>query len=410
MTHADLFQHALRSLLRHRLRTLLSAGCIAIGIASVMTMLAVGLGARAKLAELMSHVGATRIDVAAGADSMGGFMPAAAGDGGSTSKLNMRDLPALRRVPHVTHVLPRLRGSGRITAGKFEDSILWEGVTPELFQAFPFKWIAGRPYTQAEADAGARLTVISDSKAKELYGTTQAVGRELRIDGLSLRVVGVVDGRNSGFANASKTVAVPLITASRRLVPPGRPQGAIDAFIVLGTSSEQLDQISEAIQRTLLAEHRIAPGRKADFSVFSLSSMMQASQESDAAMSMMLAVIGAIALFIAGVGIMNVMLVALKERTREIGVARAIGASPADIRRQFLVEAIALTLSGSIVGIALGVVATWAIHRVGTVAVALDWWPAVLALIAAGITGLAAGIYPAIRASRIHVIEALRTS
>lgn len=409
MTNADLFQHAVRSLLRHRLRTLLSAGCIAIGIASVMTMLAVGLGAREKLAELMGHVGATRIDVAAGADSMGGFMPANASNG-ATSKLNMHDLPVLRRIPGVTHVLPRLRGSGRITAGKFEDTVLWEGVTPELFLAFPFKWLAGRAYTQAEAENGARLAVISDSKAKELYGTTQAVGRELRIDGLSLRVVGVVDGSNSGFANASKTVAVPLTTASRRLVPPGRPQGAIDAFIVLGSSSGKLDQISEAIQRTLLAEHRIAPGRKADFSVFSLSSMMQASQESDAAMALMLAVIGAIALFIAGVGIMNVMLVALKERTREIGVARAIGASPADIRRQFIIEALALTAVGSIVGIGLGVVATWALHEVGTVAVAVNWWPAALAMAASAVTGLGAGIYPAIRASRIEVMEALRTA
>lgn len=411
MTSLDLFMHAMRSLLRHRLRTLLSAGCIAIGIASVMTMLAVGLGARAKMAEMMNRVGATRIDVAAGAGSMGGFLTTGGGtESGPASKLNMRDLPALRRLPGVAFALPRIKGSGKLRAGKVEDTAMWEGVSVEHFRAFPFKWVAGRPFTDNEARSGERLAIISSSMAEDFFGKGAAVGKDMRLDGVSFRVVGVFDAANSGFVNGVSTVAVPLQAARQRLAQQGRPQGALDAIIVMAKEPGRLEELSDATDRALMEAHRIPAGRKADYSIFSIASAMKASQESDAAMSMMLTVIGVIALFIAGVGIMNVMLVALKERTREIGVARAIGASPAAIRRQFLVEALALTGVGSVVGIGLGVVATWGLKQLGTVAVLVNWWPAALAMVAAGLTGLAAGIYPAIRASKIHVIEALRTS
>jgi putative ABC transport system permease protein len=399
---------AVRTLLRGKMRSFLTALGIIIGVAAVIAMVAIGDGARASVQKVFDAMGTNMLIVMSGSSRGGG----ARGGFGSQPTITWADLEAIRtQLPSVRAAAPELRANTQM----FSEDQNWNtsviGTTPDFFDVRSWTMARGSRFTETDAEAGAKVVVLGQTVVDNLFGAgADPVGQVVRIKRTPFTVVGVAarKGQSPVGQDYDNTAFIPATTFQRQV-----QSQSLGAFIpgilyVQAISAEATPRAQQEVEQLLRERHRLPEGDANDFDVRNLSEIASSQQQSTETLSLLLASIAAVSLVVGGIGIMNIMLVSVTERTREIGVRMAIGARPRDILVQFLIESLTLSLIGGLLGAALGI-------GVAQFLAAQFQWPllvrADIALLAVGFSGLVGvgfGLYPARKASLLDPIDALR--
>jgi len=398
---------ALRAILRNKLRSFLTTLGIVIGVGAVITMMAIGAGAKARVEEAFAAMGTNVLIIQQGSSKSGGVR----GGYGSLPTLTWDDLAAIRRdAPAVKAAAPTLRATISIVSDDQNWTTSIIGTSPEYFDIRNWPIALGSPLTPTDADGAAKIIVLGQTVVDKLYGpSANPVGLTVRVGGKPFQVVGVAakKGQSANGQDYDDTAFIPFTTFAQKI------QGGLGKYLqgsimVAATSSSTTSRAQEQIVALLRDRHHIAGSDDDDFQVRDLSEIAGAQEQGAQTMTLLLASVAAVSLLVGGIGIMNIMLVSVTERTREIGIRMAVGAEPHHILTQFLVEALSLSLAGGLIGVVTGVgVATW-------VAARFQWptlvQPDVIAVSVAfsALVGIVFGIYPARRASQLDPIDALR--
>jgi putative ABC transport system permease protein len=390
------------------LRSVLTALGMIIGVATVIVMVAITSGARALVTDQISTLGTDLLLVTPGSAVQGGALLGA----GTRSTLGEDDAAAIaRELPDALVASPLVSGSAQLIAGRRNWGTTVLGVTPDYLVARDWRVQAGRLFDQGESRAGAKVAILGRTVAERLFGSGDPIGQLVRINAVSLTVVGLVEakGQSAQGQDQDDAVLVPITLVKRSIAGnvSANPR-AVDAIVVRARSAAVMDRLEEAVRALLRQRHRLQPGVPDDFAIENLNNLLATAREIAGALTALLAVVASISLLVGGISIMNIMLVSVSERTREIGLRVALGARPSDIRNQFLTESAVLGLLGGLLGIVLG----------ATASLAIAWaagWPAyvslstvLLAFAFAATVGLVFGLFPALRAARLQPIEALR--
>jgi putative ABC transport system permease protein len=399
---------ALRALRVNKLRSTLTMLGIIIGVAAVIVMISVGSGAQARVEEQIRALGTNLIILLPGSVTSGGVRMGA----GSRSTLTEDDAYAIQReVAAVQAAAPALRGMGQVVAGTSNWSTVFFGVTPEYFEARNWVIAAGRGFEPAEISGAGKVALLGDSVAHNLFGDADPIGQVIRIRKVPFTVIGTLErkGQNLVGQDQDDVILMPISTARNRVLGGGAArQRTVGSVSIKVRDGEDMSEVIEEVRSLLRQRHRLQPGADDDFMLRNLSEVLQAREESSRIMALLLAAIASVSLLVGGIGIMNIMLVSVTERTREIGLRMAVGARGRDILTQFLVEAVTLALIGGLLGIVLGVGGSYAIGHLAEWRTELNVQAIVLAAGFAAAVGVFFGFYPARKASRLLPIEALR--
>jgi putative ABC transport system permease protein len=398
---------AFRAVLRNKMRSFLTTLGIIIGVAAVIAMMAIGAGARSQVEAAFAAMGTNLLIVMPGSTTAGGSF----GGFGSMPTLTWDDLAAIKNeVPTVKSAAPQLRSNQSIVSDEMNWTTGIIGTSPEYFEIRSWSMASGNLWTQADVDAGSKVVVLGQTVVERLFGkTSNPVGQTVRIGKTPFSVVGVAarKGQSPNGQDYDDTAFIPFTTFAQRI------QGGLGKFLngsifVQATSGQTTNRALEDTKALLRDRHHIAPGADEDFSIRNLSEVASAQQQGTETMTTLLASVALVSLIVGGIGIMNIMLVSVTERTREIGLRMAIGAKPKSVLVQFLVEALVLSIAGGLLGVALGLgAATWIAGKYR--------WPMqiqvdviTISVAFSALVGLVFGIYPAWRASRLDPIDALR--
>jgi putative ABC transport system permease protein len=399
---------ALRALRVNKLRSLLTMLGIIIGVGAVITMIAIGSGAQAQVEEQIKSLGTDLTYLIPGSYTAGGVRMGT----GSRSTLTEDDASALQReLPDVAAAAPFLRGNGQVVFGGSNWSTTFYGVTPEFFEARNWTVTSGKGFEPSDISGAGKVVLLGETVARTLFGDFDPIGQVVRVRKVPMEVIGVLErkGQNLNAQDQDDVILMPLATARNRVLGGSQAKLRLVHAIAVKVREGAGMGHAEAEIRTLLRQrHRLQPGQDDDFSLRNLSEVLGAREESTRIMTLLLAAVASVSLLVGGIGIMNIMLVSVTERTREIGLRMAVGARGRDILSQFLVEAVTLALVGGICGIVLGVGGSYAIAHFAGWRTALDINAIVLAVGFAAAVGVFFGFYPARKASRLLPIEALR--
>jgi len=399
---------AVRALRVNTLRSALTMLGIIIGVGAVITMVAVGAGAQARVAEQIQSLGSNLIIVLSGAITSGGVRL------GTGTQLTITEDDAwaiAREVPAVQVAAPSIRGTGQVVYGNLNWSTIVQGVTPEFLEAREWGVAAGKPFTQEDVDGSAKVALVGQTVAQNLFGDSDPVGQVIRIRKVPFTVIGVLErkGQSTWGQDQDDIILLPLSTAKKKVM--GVSQANARAVSAISIKVREASTLKEAEQQTrdlLRQRHRLQPYQDDDFWLRNLAEMLQAQEQSSRILTMLLAAIASVSLLVGGIGIMNIMLVSVTERTREIGLRMAVGARSRDILAQFLVEALTLSLIGGVIGIGLGLAGAYGIAYFADWRTLIQPDAVLLAFGFAGAVGIFFGFYPARKASRLDPIEALR--
>ncbi len=397
---------ALRSLLSNKIRSALTMLGVIIGVAAVITMVAIGAGASVNIQQFISGVGSNILIIGPGAPSSEGVRQQA----GSGSTLTLADAEALSRESFALRgVAPEIFSRSQLVYGNLNWSTMVTGSTPSIFDIREWKISSGRFFLEGEAKGGAKVVVLGTTAAKKLFGEEDPIGKSLRIRNVPMEVIGVLapKGQTPWGQDQDDTAFVPLLTAQRRLFR----RAAANSVQRITVSAVDGDSVSEAereIRAILQQRHKTGNGREDDFDVRNMAEMLDAAAQSTKVMSLLLGAVASVSLLVGGIGIMNIMLVSVSERTREIGIRMAVGARASDIRIQFLLEALLLSIAGGVIGILLGISASKIITGFLGWATMVSPGSVVLAFGFSVFVGIFFGYYPAWKASLLNPIEALR--
>ncbi len=397
------FRIALRALGRNKLRSFLTILGMIIGVGAVVAMVAIGEGAKALVRERIASLGTNELVILPGAVNLGG---ARTGSGGRQS-LNDGDAKVIiSQIPTVTAVSPVLRQSQPVIAGARNWFTAVQGVAPEFQQIRAWEIVEGRFISHADIEGTAKVAVIGQTAAANLFGSEDPLGSIVRIKKIPFQIVGVLrpKGQSSMGTDQDDIVMMPYTTMMKRVMG----VTYVQQISVTAASAELIDSAKNDITLLLRERHKIRPGDDDDFTIRKLSDIAESASNSAAVMATLLGSIASVSLLIGGIGIMNIMLVSVAERTREIGICMAVGARRRDILFQFIVEALVMAAIGGALGIGVGVASSNMIHR-------LTEWPVLVrtdiiltgVLVSGGI-GLFFGFYPARKAARLNPIDALR--
>jgi len=408
MTPSDILRTSVFALRGNWMRSTLTSLGVIIGIAAVIVMVSVGQGTQAEIDKMVSGLGSNRLDISGGAPNQGGVR----GAGGSNATLTDADAKAIReQVPEVQYVAAGNRGNAQLVYAENNWSTSWQGVQPDFFDINGWKLASGDGLVPGDYSSAAKSVVIGETVRRELFADEDALGQSVRIGKVPFKVVGVLAEKGQGGFGQDQddVVMVPLETARRRLSGAnGAPPGSVRQIAVGVTRAEDLPVAQEEIEALLRERHRIQPGGEDDFSVRNISEIVATRTATTRIMSLLLGAVAGISLIVGGIGIMNIMLVSVTERIREIGLRMAVGAGPRDIQRQFLTEAMLISFGGGVIGSLIGIAGAFAVAKFGSLPVALDWHVVALAAGCSVATGLFFGFYPAHKASQLDPIEALR--
>ena len=397
---------ALRALMVNKMRSILTMLGIIIGVSAVIAMIAVGSGAKARIAEQIASMGSNLLIVLSGSSTSGGMRWGS----GTVPTLTVDDSKAiLSEVPAVKYVAPNLQGVAQVVYGNQNWSTSVNGTTPEVLDIREWPVVSGRPFTQQDVDGATKVCLLGKTVVDNLFGGIDPIGQIIRIKKVPFTVVGVLGskGQTTFGQDQDDTIFVPLTTAQKRLFGMQFP-GMVRVIAVQAKGPELMKEAEDQINALLRQRHRIQPSQDNDFTVRNLTEVMASAQQSANVMSLLLGAIASISLIVGGIGIMNIMLVSVTERTREIGIRIAVGAKSKDILLQFLIESLVLSLIGGILGITIGIGGTYILST-------FTQWPTLLSVNAiflafffAGSVGVFFGFYPARKASLLDPIEALR--
>ena len=394
---------ALRALIRNKLRAFLTMLGIIIGVGAVIAMVAIGEGAKSTIRAQIAALGTNVLIVLPGSNVQGGVR---AGFGNVNTLIDADAKAMARELPSVAFVSPVLRRQEQVVAANLNWGTLAQGVAPEFQQIRDWEVAQGRFLHEGDMESAAKVAVIGQTVARQLFGSDDALDAVIRIRNIPFRVIGVLvpKGQTGQGTDQDDTVMIPYTTMQKRLMR----ITWVQSIVVKAVSAERVEEAQEQITLLLKQRHRIGPEREDDFNVRNLSDIAEAATTTARVMAVLLGSVASISLLVGGIGIMNIMLVSVTERTREIGIRMAVGARSRDIMLQFLVEAVVMAATGGLMGILLGI---------GSSEVIKQWaqWPTlinpaiiVIAFLFSGAVGVFFGFYPAKKAANLDPIEALR--
>jgi len=397
---------ALRALTVNKMRSALTMLGIIIGVGAVIAMIAIGSGAKRRIAEQIASIGSNLLIVLSGSSTSSGVRFGS----GTVPTLRVDDAKAiLNEIPAVKYVAPGLGGGAQVVFGNQNWSTIVNGYTPEVLEIREWHLASGRSFTQQDIDGATKVCLLGQTVVDNLFGGVDPMGQIIRIKLVPFTVIGVLapKGQSTQGQDQDDTIIVPLTTAQKKLFGMQFP-GMVRWILVQATEPEVMKDVENQINDLLRQRHHIQPKQDNDFSVRNLTELMSTAEQSANVMSLLLGAIASVSLIVGGIGIMNIMLVSVTERTREIGIRIAVGAKGRDILLQFLIESLVLSLIGGTVGIGIGVAGTLILSS-------FTQWPTLfsveailLAFLFSGSVGVFFGFYPARKASLLNPIEALR--
>jgi len=410
MRRIDLIGFAAGAIAAHPTRSALTSLGVVIGVAAVVMMTSIGLGAQQRVTGAIGGLGSNLLIISPGASSGpgGGFVSQGAGSGMSLSDDDAKAID--QQVEGAVAVAPTVRGGAQLSAEGANWSTRVEGVTPAYLTARDLSLASGRMFDEAEARQGRKVAVVGPTIVAELFGGEDPVGKRVRVGSVPFEIIGVLTSRGqSGFGQDQDDIVLGPLQAVRSRVVGRRARGDnVQTIYVKAATAEDIDRVQEDVTTLLRERHRIRQGETDDFSVQNMASIMEALQASVKTFTSLLAAVAAVSLLVGGVGIMNIMLVAVTERTREIGLRMAVGARRTDVLYQFALKAVTLSVVGGAIGLVIGIGGAVLMAQIGQWPVAIAGWSIPLALGFSLVVGLVFGAYPSWRAARLDPIEALR--
>ena len=397
---------SLRALRANKMRSALTMLGIVIGVGAVIAMLAIGAGARERVSEEIDSMGSNLLIVFSGSTSSGGARMGA----GSEPTITLLDAEAIKReCPAVLDVGPSHSGTAQVVFGNQNWSTVVIGTTPSLLEIREWQIIAGRPMTEQDDRSIAKVCVLGKTVVDNLFGGIDPVGKVVRIKKVPFTVIGVLGSKGQTMMGQDQDdiIYVPISTAQKKLFRP-LFAGMIQFMMIKARSMEELDDGQQQIEELLRQRHRIGQHQQDDFTVKNLTQMMQTAVNIARIMTLLLGAIASISLLVGGIGIMNIMLVSVTERTREIGIRIAVGAKTWDIRLQFIIEAVTLSLIGGGLGIIFGQAGSIAVAKLAGLPVIISPLSIAVAFGFSAAVGVFFGFYPAYKASLLNPIDALR--
>jgi putative ABC transport system permease protein len=403
MLFSESVRIALTALFANKLRSILTMLGIIIGVGAVIAMVSVGMGVRQQVQTSIASLGSNMLIVSPGSSSSGGLRGAA----GSNVKLKYDDSEAIKnKIKNIDYVSPTVSNSYQIVNGNQNWNSTVQGVTPDFMAIRSLTVGTGSFITMTDMNSRNRVAVIGTTVATNLFGTSNPVGQNIRVDNAPYKVIGVIEskGQSSVGQDQDDVVIVPLTTAQERLMG----ITYVKSINIQVSDASKMDQVQSEIETLLRQRHQIVGDKEDDFTVRNLTSLMQTMTETTTMITLLLASIAAISLVVGGIGIMNIMMVSVTERTREIGIRKALGATFQNIMIQFLIESVVIGVIGGAIGILFGCLASMAIAKFGNFATVITAAPILLSFFFSVGIGLFFGIYPARKAALLDPIEALR--
>lgn len=413
MLFRDALKTATRSLTHGKMRSILTMLGIVIGIASVIVLMSIGQSAQDLILGQVQGIGSNLIIITPGAPNNGKFSSPASAQGIVITSLQQRDVDALQREPSVSASAALVSGQAEVVYGNNNKVVSYQGVTPNMFSVRNLTVGKGFAFTKADVDSGNHVVVIGPDLANTLFGATlNPIDKTIRVKNVSFRVVGVLSKGGVGAfgVDQGNIVIMPITVAQKQLLG----ISYLNVILVQANASYDIDFAKSRVTSTLRQDHSITDPNKDDFTIQTQADVLAILGSITSILTLFLAAIASISLVVGGIGIMNIMLVAVTERTREIGLRKAVGATDKDILQQFLIESVLLTSLGGIIGITLGAVIVGLVYFIISTFFSIGWVFAfpisavILALAVSGVAGIAFGIYPARKAGKKNPIDALR--
>ncbi|WP_303816799.1 ABC transporter permease [Selenomonas ruminantium] len=403
MLFSESFQMALTSLYANKMRSLLTMLGIIIGVGAVIALVSVGMGVRSNVTSSIASLGSNMLIVSPGSSNRGGVRGAA----GSMQTLKYDDAKAIKdKIKNIDFVSPSVSSSYQIVYGNNNWKTSVQGVTPEFMSIRSLTIGYGSFVSTDDMNKRNRVAVIGTTVASNLFAKDNPVGKNIRINNQPYKVIGLLEskGQSSVGQDQDDVIYIPLTTAQERMLG----ITYVQSINVQVSSQEKMEQVQAEIENLLRSRHHIVAGKDDDFHVRNLTSLMETVSQSTSMLTMLLGAIAGISLIVGGIGIMNIMMVSVTERTREIGIRKALGATFMNIMTQFLIESMVIGIIGGIIGIVFGCAASKIIAQLGDFTTVITITPIIVSFIFSVGIGLFFGIYPARKAAKLDPIEALR--
>ena len=401
---------AIRALEVNKLRSALTMLGIVIGVAAVIATAAIGSGAKRRIEEQIASIGSNVIIVLPGSLTSSGLRMGT-GNAITLSESDARELSL--QCPDIALAVPAVRGGAQVVYGNSNWATIIAGTTPGYLEVRELSVAEGAPFTQQDVDGADKVALVGRTVVNNLFGDTDPVGQSIRIKNVPFVVVGVLSpkGQSPTGQDQDDIILLPISTAKRKVIGiKSANADAVDIIIMQAKSGGQIQAAQDQAKALLRQRHHLQASEDDDFSIRNMQEIFAAQEASSRILSLMLAAVASVSLVVGGIGIMNIMLVSVRERTREIGLRQAVGAKTRDILTQFLVEAVALSIAGGVVGIVVGVAASAVISRLAQWHTVIALSAVLLAVFFSALVGVSFGYYPARRAAYLDPIEALRSA
>ena len=390
----------------HKLRSFLTILGIVIGVAAVISLMSIGRGATASILANIESIGSDLITIRPGAFTFGGVR------GGIAQTLTQEDAEAIsKQVAFITAVAPSYSSNLQMVVGGENTNSQVTGVPPEYWEVQNLEIASGTFFTEYDYQRGTKVAVLGSNVKETLFGDTDPIGQQMRMGTIIVRVIGVLESKGTMFGSPDDGILIPLTALQQTVAQPRTAQGGrvVSSIALTVSDEEQADYVVAEITSLLRTRHQLGPLDDDDFNIMSMEEIASMVSEATGTMTLLLGAIAAISLLVGGIGVMNIMLVSVLERTREIGIRKALGARERDIWTQFLIEACFLTFAGGIIGVIVGWAVSYMVTATGFMTTVVTADIVILAVSVAVGIGLFFGFYPAWNASRLNPIEALRS-
>ncbi|ACC98730.1 ABC-type efflux carrier [Elusimicrobium minutum Pei191] len=397
---------AIKAIWANKMRSALTSLGIIIGVGAVIAMTAIGAGASKDISDRVAKMGSNTINLQAGAASGGGFSFSS-----QAKYLTTDDVAAIKReIRTIDEVYATITQSKNVTSANTGTMARVMGTTNEIFNVQPWYIAEGRKFTEAEINGAATVCILGSETSKELFADMNPVEQPIRLDGQMYKVVGLMKevGEGSWGFDPDNGIIVPLSTMQTKLGAAANRPKYVQTITIKAKSYDLISDTEDEVKKLMRQRHKLLPRQEDDFYIRNLAQMLNTMKGMATTMSLLLGAIASISLLVGGIGIMNIMLVSVTERTREIGIRMAIGASLWDIRLQFLMEAMILSILGGIIGITLGLSIAFGLEHFANMVIEITLSSVLLSFFVSAAIGISFGFYPAYKASKLNPIDALR--